>query len=228
MKIKEVVKKLDTTLLILLALVLIGVVAAFWIGGWERVISGLTGAGKLIQTIWLRLILGFTMGGLIQVLIPRAVIAKWLGPTSGLKGILIGSYTGIIIGGGPFVVLPIIASMIRSRGGCRPCYCFPGIYELGRCANAYYVANTLFGCKNSFNSVRCLFFHPSTRRLSRGCYISATKCGLGAKQVYLFLSYIFPMSQRTILFLSLQVGRRENFVLYCVTVIWLVLRFFYP
>jgi uncharacterized membrane protein YraQ (UPF0718 family) len=121
MKIKEALKKLDTTLLILLALVLIGVVAAFWIGGGERVISGFTGTGKLIQTIWLRLILGFTMGGLIQVLIPRAVIAKWLGPTSGLKGILIGSYSGIIMAlGPPYVSLPIIASIYRAGAGAGP------------------------------------------------------------------------------------------------------------
>ncbi len=120
MKIKATLKKLDTTSLILLALVFLGVAAAFWTGGWELAIRGLTRAGQLIQMVWLRLLLGFTLGGLIQVLIPRAVIAKWLGPTSGLKGILIGSYIGIIMGGGPYVTMPIIASIYRAGAGAGP------------------------------------------------------------------------------------------------------------
>jgi uncharacterized membrane protein YraQ (UPF0718 family) len=64
--------------------------------------------------------LGFTLGGLIQVLIPRAVIAKWLGKTSGLKGILIGSYIGIIMPGGPWVSFPLIASIYKAGAGVGP------------------------------------------------------------------------------------------------------------
>lgn len=60
------------------------------------------------------------MGGLIQVLVPRALIARWLGPTSGLKGILIGSYTGIIFTGAPYVTLPIVASLYRAGAGVGP------------------------------------------------------------------------------------------------------------
>ena len=113
-------KKLDTTLLILVALVGIAVAAAFWKGGWQLTILGLTQAGQLLNTVWLRLLLGFTLGGLIQVLIPRAVIAKWLGPTSGLKGILIGSYTGTIMSGAPYIMLPIVASIYRAGAGVGP------------------------------------------------------------------------------------------------------------
>ena len=120
MKIKEAFKKLDTTLLILLVLVGITIAAAFLTGGWQLTISGFTQAGKLLNTIWLRLMLGFTLGGMIQVLIPREVIAKWLGPTSGLKGILIGSYAGIIMSGAPYVMLPIVASIYRAGAGIGP------------------------------------------------------------------------------------------------------------
>ena len=69
--------------------------AAFWKGGWQLTILGLTQASQLIQTVWLRLLLGFTLGGLIQVLLPRDLIAEWLGPASGLKGILIGYWKGV-------------------------------------------------------------------------------------------------------------------------------------
>lgn len=120
MGIKETVKKLDKTLLFLGALVLMAVAATFWKGGWQLTISGFLQAGQLVQTVWFRLILGFTLGGLIQVLIPRALIAKWLGHASGLKGILIGSYIGIIMPGGPWVTLPVIASIYRAGAGVGP------------------------------------------------------------------------------------------------------------
>lgn len=99
---------------------LIAIAAAFLIGGRQLIDSGFTQAGHLFKTVWLRLILGFTLGGLIQVLVPRALIAKWLGPTSGLKGILIGSYTGIIFTGPPYVTLPIVASLYRAGAGVGP------------------------------------------------------------------------------------------------------------
>ncbi len=120
MKIKKAVKKLDTTLLIMVVLVLIALAAAFWQGGGQLAISGFKQAGQLFNTIWYRLLLGFLLGGLIQVLIPSALIAKWLGPTSGLKGIFIGSYTGILMSGGPYVFLPIIASIYRAGAGAGP------------------------------------------------------------------------------------------------------------
>ncbi|MFC2073093.1 permease, partial [Chloroflexota bacterium] len=46
--------------------------------------------------------------------------AKWLGHTSGLKGILIGSYIGVILPGGPFIRMPIVASIYRAGAGAGP------------------------------------------------------------------------------------------------------------
>ena len=120
MKARKLWKKLDKTLLFLVVLVFIMAAATFWKGRWELTILGLTQAGQLIHTVWLRLLLGLTLGGLIQVLIPGALIAKWLGHTSGLKGILIGSYIGVILPGGPYINLPIIASIYRSGAGVGP------------------------------------------------------------------------------------------------------------
>ena len=116
----KIVKKADMTLIILVALVLIAVAIAFWKGGWELTRLGLVQTGHLVETVWLRLLLGFTLGGLVQVLIPRAVIARWLGPTSGIKGILIGSYTATIMAGAPYVMLPVVASLYAAGAGAGP------------------------------------------------------------------------------------------------------------
>jgi len=115
---------MDIALLILIAMVLITVIAAFWRGRWQLLISGFKQAGLTLKSMWLRLLLGITFGGLIQVVIPTALIAEWLGPASGLKGILIGSYAGLIISGGPFVTLPVIASIYAAGAGVGPVIAF--------------------------------------------------------------------------------------------------------
>ena len=113
-------KKRDPSLLILIALTLIIAAVALWIGGWQRVVSGLANGIHLVNIVWLRLALGFILAGLIQVVISHELISRWLGPTSGMKGILIGSYSGIFMLGGPYVRFPIIASIYRAGAGIGP------------------------------------------------------------------------------------------------------------
>ncbi|MBM2825839.1 MAG: conserved rane protein of unknown function [Dehalococcoidales bacterium] len=116
----KIVRKVDATLAILIALLLITVAAAFFKGGVPLTWLGLVQTGRLLETVWLRLLLGFVLGGLTQVLVPRSIIARWLGPASGIKGILIGSYTGIFMAGAPYVMLPVVASLYLAGAGAGP------------------------------------------------------------------------------------------------------------
>jgi uncharacterized membrane protein YraQ (UPF0718 family) len=54
---------------------------------------------------------GILLGSVVQVIVPRDVIAKTLGAESGLVGILSATALGAIIPGGPFVLLPVLASL---------------------------------------------------------------------------------------------------------------------
>ncbi len=115
---------MDITLLILMALVFIAVVIALWKGRLQLLIAGFKQTGRNVRSIWLRLLLGFILGGLIKVLIPSSLIAEWLGPASGFKGILIGSYVGMIMPGGPWIILPIITSIYEAGAGAGPIIAF--------------------------------------------------------------------------------------------------------
>ncbi|UCB42735.1 MAG: permease [Dehalococcoidales bacterium] len=119
-KIKGLLKKIDGTLVFLGALVLVAVIAAQVIGGGDKILDGLERAGSLFESVWLRLILGFTLGGMIRLLIPSAVIARWLGHASGIRGLLIGSYIAIIMPGGPYVTMPVIAAIYSAGAGIGP------------------------------------------------------------------------------------------------------------
>ena len=111
---------MDIALLILVGMLIVAIVIALRKGGFRLLVDGCRQTGITIKSMWFRLIIGFTLGGLIQVIIPSPLIAEWLGPASGLKGILIASYAGIIITGGPFVTLPIIASIYAAGAGPGP------------------------------------------------------------------------------------------------------------
>jgi len=111
---------MDITLLILILMVFTAAVAALWLGGWRLIVSGLKQGGYTVRLVWLRLLLGITLGGLVQVLIPAELIVEWMGPASGPSGILIGSCLGVIMAGGPYVQVPIIASIYKSGAGVGP------------------------------------------------------------------------------------------------------------
>lgn len=65
----------------------------------------------IIQTLPL-LIFAFTVAGMVNVLIPKELLTKWIGAESGMRGIIIGTIAGGFSPGGPYVNLPIVASLL--------------------------------------------------------------------------------------------------------------------
>ena len=112
--------KIDAALSILLVLLAVAIMAAFWRGRWALVWAGTKQAGRTLKSMWFRILLGIALGGFIQVLVPSSLIAEWLGPASGLKGILIGSYAGLFLSGGPYVILPVVAAIYKAGAGPEP------------------------------------------------------------------------------------------------------------
>ena len=82
-------------------------------GGAEH-IAGLKITGTLLIEITPLLVFAFIIAGMVQVLIPQELISKWVGPESGLKGVLIGTVCGSFTPSGPFVSMPIGAGLLQS------------------------------------------------------------------------------------------------------------------
>ena len=102
---------IPTITMAVLAIVLL--VAAYLRGGGEH-IAGLKSTGTMLVQIMPLLVLAFVVAGMIQVLIPREVVARWVGAQSGLRGILLGSVAGGLAPGGPYVSLPVAAGLLRA------------------------------------------------------------------------------------------------------------------
>ncbi len=102
--------------------IIMGVIAIFllYLGyrqGEGKHIEGLTSAFQMTYEILPLLVFAFIVAGMAQVLIPRDMLAKWVGEESGFKGIIIGTVAGGFTPGGPFVSLPIAAGLFRAGAG---------------------------------------------------------------------------------------------------------------
>jgi uncharacterized membrane protein YraQ (UPF0718 family) len=77
-------------------------------------IIGMRSTVKMLVEIVPLLIFAFIVAGMVQVLLPRDLISKWVGVESGLRGILIGTVAGGLTPGGPYVSLPVVAGFLRA------------------------------------------------------------------------------------------------------------------
>jgi uncharacterized membrane protein YraQ (UPF0718 family) len=78
--------------------------------GWQK------GLGIWIEIIPVT-IPAFLAVGLIEVLVPKQIIAGWLGHEAGWKGIWLGCFLGVVSPGGRFATFAIVASLYRGGAG---------------------------------------------------------------------------------------------------------------
>lgn len=75
---------------------------------------GMQSAWKMIIEILPLLIFAFIVAGMVQVLLPKELLTKWVGAESGWRGLIVGTIAGGLSPGGPYVSLPIVAGLLKS------------------------------------------------------------------------------------------------------------------
>ncbi|MDX1665256.1 MAG: permease [Candidatus Promineifilaceae bacterium] len=119
---------ISTTLILALAGILI-LIALFQ--GRETALAGFRASWSTAVDL-VPLLLGvFIIVGFADQLLPKELIAEWLGGESGLRGILIASVIGILTPGGPFVSYPLVATLYRAGAGIGPLVAFVTAWALG-------------------------------------------------------------------------------------------------
>jgi uncharacterized membrane protein YraQ (UPF0718 family) len=111
--VKRTKRRVDATLFILLGLVAVALVVAF-LRDAALPLRGLEASGRLLRGVWVELALGFILAGLIEVLIPQAVLTRWLGGERLGQGIVVGWAAGLVLPGGPYVFFPVVANLFRN------------------------------------------------------------------------------------------------------------------
>jgi uncharacterized membrane protein YraQ (UPF0718 family) len=65
-------------------------------------------------------VVALPMASLIAELVPGSVAVAWLGPESGLRGLMIASLVGGFLPGGPFVAFPVVLIFAKAGAGVAP------------------------------------------------------------------------------------------------------------
>lgn len=121
---------------ILLALVPLALAGLAWRrGGVELALAGLLQGGQTLLSVVPLLLAAFLIAGLIQVLVSREVVTRWLGAGSGWRGIGLACLGGALIPGGPYVYYPIAAVLMKSGAGLGVLVAFvtaKNLYSLSR------------------------------------------------------------------------------------------------
>lgn len=152
---------MDISLIILAALVVTALLTTFLKGGWPLVIDGFRKSYGTLLSMWWRVLLGILLGGFIQILIPRTLVAEWIGPASGVIGILIGSVAGMFITGGAFVIMPVIASIYTAGAAAGPIIALITAANLIRVQGLFVMEIPFFGTRIALSRYFiCLFIPP--------------------------------------------------------------------
>ena len=77
-------------------------------------VSGMRRAISMTVEILPLLFFAFIVAGMVQTLLPRELLSKWVGAESGIRGIFIGTVAGGLCPGGPYVSLPLVAGLLKS------------------------------------------------------------------------------------------------------------------
>ena len=66
------------------------------------------------------LAIAYMLVGFVNILSPTNLIQDWIGPATGLRGLILAEIIGLLLPGGPYVVFPLIAVLYSSGAGLGP------------------------------------------------------------------------------------------------------------
>lgn len=99
---------------LILTIVTFGLLIFTFFRDKSLVLDGFKIAGTTVWNNLLLLLAGFLLAGLVQVLVPQALIIQWLGNEAGFKSVLIGCVAGGLMPGSPYAVLPVVGGLYKS------------------------------------------------------------------------------------------------------------------
>ncbi len=134
-------------------------------------IQGLKASGNMLLQIIPLLVFAFLIAGMVQFLIPREIISRWVGAESGFRGLLIGTAMGSIAPGGPFVSMPIAAGLLRMGANIGTMVAFLTAWSL-LAFSRMPMELGIMGWKFTLIRMACTFFFPPIAGLIANAFFS--------------------------------------------------------
>ncbi len=153
-------KKIDAAFWVLFAITLILLFIAYLRKGWDLPLAGLVQGGNMFYYVAPNLFMGFALAGVVQVLVPTEYVAKLLGEGSNLKGIFIATVAGVLSPGGPYINIPLVASLYKSGASVGPLAAFLTAWGLIPLSRTLAFEIPLLGAKFAVSRFCASFIFP--------------------------------------------------------------------
>jgi uncharacterized membrane protein YraQ (UPF0718 family) len=170
-------KKGRTNMIIPTAIMAVLAIAALIFGysrGEGQHLTGLKLSLKMTLEVLPLLFFAFILAGMVQVLLPQALINRWIGDASGLRGIFIGTIAGGMTPGGPYVSLPLAAGLLKAGAGWGTMIAYMTAWSLWAVARMPMEVG-IMGWKFTFVRFACTFFFPPIAGLIAQVFFSGMK-----------------------------------------------------
>ncbi len=120
----------DGTTMLFLALSLVGGTAVWMLRGTGEFVASLSTAIGMIVAIAPIVVGAVLIGAYVQALVPRSAMERWLGRSSGMRGLLIATVAGALTPGGPFAAFPIVLGLYRAGAAFPVCVTYLTAWSL--------------------------------------------------------------------------------------------------
>lgn len=144
--------------LVMAIVALILFIIAYNKGGGQH-INGLKIAAKTTLQILPLIFFAFIVAGMVQTLLPKDLLSRWVGAESGMRGILVGTLAGGITPGGPYVSLPVVASLLQAGASAGTMVAFLTSWSLWAVSRLPMEFGIL-GWRFTIIRLSCTFFFP--------------------------------------------------------------------
>ncbi len=103
------------------AMILWGMVLVAFVIAWRqpgaRHRQGVMRGADMILVNGPRIIVAILAAGFISQILPKDIVAEWLGESAGWQGILIACAVGPFFPGGPLVIMPLALALLKAGAG---------------------------------------------------------------------------------------------------------------
>lgn len=110
-------KLIDGGLYFIAGITVISGVLVAWFHGIPGLEKALKAAGSDALFIIPLIFLGVVVGSFLTALVPHEVVARHLGRQAGMRAIMLSTFIGAIMPGGPFVAFPIVMALGKAGAG---------------------------------------------------------------------------------------------------------------
>lgn len=104
----------------MIALVIVAGFACWFLEGREAFVESFSSDLVMMAKIAPKLAAALLVSSFLQLLIPRKLVAKWIGEGSGAKGVAIAASIGALTPGGPMTSFPMVTALHESGTGRAP------------------------------------------------------------------------------------------------------------